>query len=281
MAVVRASGIWEALRSGRRLLSDGAVGTELIRRGVVPEEMLSANVTIPDVVQATHAAYAAVGADILTANTFGIEETARLQEQQQAGIQRAFLAAMESDGHHGVWFTLRPETLLRQTDVVRHVRRGAFNPDMLLLETCVNLSVAEEAVAVALLLTPKLLAVTCHFRDDGRMPDGTTPEAVAEKLIAAGAHVIGANCGETPENFPDIAAKMRAVTASPLLFQPSAGLPTQNAGGAWEYPIGPEPFAEIARQLYAAGANIVGGCCGTTPDYIAAAHRRCLSFLTS
>src|SRR5205085_3866933 len=100
-------------------------------------------------------------------------------------------------------------------------------------------------------------------RSDGCIPDGATPETAALALVQSGADIVGGNCGETPETFIEVAQRMRAVTDAPLLFQPSAGLPSRSEEGAWVYPVGPGSFAEVAARLFAAGVDIVGGCCGT------------------
>jgi 5-methyltetrahydrofolate--homocysteine methyltransferase len=111
-----------------------------------------------------------------------------------------------------------------------------------------------------------------HTRLGARTMMGETPEQAAQALLGAGAAVIGANCGSSLEigDYVDIMSRMRAAAPGvPLLAQPNAGQP-QWLGGRIVYPASPAQFAEGLRDLLNAGASIVGGCCGTTPDYIAA-----------
>jgi 5-methyltetrahydrofolate--homocysteine methyltransferase len=148
---------------------------------------------------------------------------------------------------------------------------------MLLIETCTDLETTLSAAGAAARLEPTLLAVTAHFGADCKMADGTTPEQFAASLEQVGAHIVGANCGHTPEQFVEITARMRQAATTPLLIQPSAGLPEPDAAGTGRYSVGPDRFAEVAARLLDAGADVVGGCCGTTPAYIAAVSERAIS----
>jgi 5-methyltetrahydrofolate--homocysteine methyltransferase len=292
MARLPVRALKERLRAGERFLADGGIGTELIRRGIAPGAILRANLESPEVVREVHRHYLTAGAQILTANTFGVGEGAAWGRCARAGWELAVEAAQESEAEVFVWLSIMPGDLPRETETLRAlVADAAYRPDALLLETNTSLIGARKAVEAARMLRPELLAVTCHFRADGRMPDGTSPETAACALTAAGAHVVGGNCGDTPEAFVAVAERMRAVTRlvrvnlqragyavvagdTPLLFQPNAGLPMRAAEGDGTYPVGPEAFAEIAARLLDAGANIVGGCCGTTPAHIAAIQNR-------
>ena len=102
---------------------------------------------------------------------------------------------------------------------------------------------------------------------------GVTPEAFAEQALAAGAHIVGANCGLGSEHMATIIARIRAVTRVPIITMPNAGMPVlQN--GETVFPENPEAMAGWMGRLVGAGANIVGGCCGTTPAHIAAIARQ-------
>jgi 5-methyltetrahydrofolate--homocysteine methyltransferase len=104
----------------------------------------------------------------------------------------------------------------------------------------------------------------------GGMTEGLAPEQAAEALAAAGATVIGANCMSGSRESESICRRLRAATDRPVWMKPSAGLPHQADGSSASltYPIPPEQFAETARALVQAGADFIGGCCGTTPAFI-------------
>ncbi|MCK4550282.1 MAG: homocysteine S-methyltransferase family protein, partial [Candidatus Krumholzibacteria bacterium] len=103
--------------------------------------------------------------------------------------------------------------------------------------------------------------------------DGDSPGKAVEILVAEGAAVIGANCSITSGEMIDLAVEMRALTDTPLLFQPNAGLPMFSDGKA-VYGQEPEEFADDLMKIIESGANAVGGCCGTTPDFIRALRAR-------
>lgn len=270
MSFVPARVLLERLRSGERWLADGGMGSELIRYGVAPEEVLAANVGLPEEVRSIHRRYLAAGARILTSNTFGLR-TGDWNRNLRAGLELAFSAARESEEEIACWMSLVPALVPVEKETLRFLADHALHwPGALLIETCASLREAVAAAQAARDLPLELRAVTCHFRADGRMPDGTTPEEAARALTEAGADVVGGNCGETPGAFLEVAARMRAVTEAPLLFQPSAGLPTLDAQGHRSYPVSDSEFADVGKSLFAAGANLVGGCCGTTPAHIAA-----------
>ncbi len=272
MPLASANELMERLRAGERLIADGGMGTELIRYGVAPEDVLQANLGLPDAIRSIHDRYLAAGADILTTNTFGLRTGGNWASNLRAGLNIGIHALRESEQRGNLWLSLVPSVVPPERETLHFVATHAPHwSGIVLIETCTSL---QEALAATRALRDlphlELLAVTCHFHADGRMPDATLPETAARELANAGACIVGANCGERPEAFVEIASRMRAVTDAPLLFQPSAGLPSQDGDGHWVYPITELEFAEVGGQLFSAGANIVGGCCGTTPAHIAA-----------
>ncbi len=262
----------QALKRGQRFLADGAMGTELLKFGVAPDRIVEANLSDPKRVRNLHRRAIAAGAEIITANTFGMPTSVEWGAAMQAGIDLAEAAATESDGATAVLISVYPGELLQCPEAVLapFLRPGASGP-VLLIETAVDIREASEAVALARRSGPLTIAATCHFQADDVMQDGTTPEAAALALQAAGASIVGANCGEVPEDLVTVAQRMRVVTDLPLLFQPGAGLP-ELVDGCWTYPVDPIRFAQNAKRLFQLGASIVGGCCGTTPAHIAAVH---------
>jgi 5-methyltetrahydrofolate--homocysteine methyltransferase len=146
--------------------------------------------------------------------------------------------------------------------------------DAIVVETMMD--IAEALAAVSAAKKTGLPVVASMVFDAGKNKDrtmmGNTPEAVVEKLSAAGADVIGSNCGQGIEGFIPICRRMRAVTDLPLWIKANAGLP-KLIQGQTVYDTTPDQFARFVPQLIDAGANFIGGCCGTNPDFIAAVKR--------
>jgi 5-methyltetrahydrofolate--homocysteine methyltransferase len=135
----------------------------------------------------------------------------------------------------------------------------------------------EAIAAVAAARSTGLPVVACMVFDSGRDKDrtmmGTTPEQAAEALDAAGADVIGANCGQGIAGFVKICQRLHAATVRPIWLKPNAGLP-ELADGRIVYRTTPESFASDVPALLAAGASFIGGCCGTSPGFIKALKAR-------
>jgi 5-methyltetrahydrofolate--homocysteine methyltransferase len=261
------------LHCGVKMLADGAVGSELIRWGIAPERTVDANLIAPERVRDLHRRAIAAGADLITANTFGLPGDTTWADAFQAGVSLAETEAQSASREVGVMVSVYPAELLQNPRVVLQSFYGsASGRNVLLIETAVALREAVEAVGTAARSGVAVIAATCHFQPDGTMPDGTTPEQAVAALQQAGAAIVGANCGAVPEDLFPVAERMRAVAQTPLLFQPNAGLP-KRVGDDWIYPVDPERFAAGAARLYESGVSIVGGCCGTTPAHIAAAKR--------
>jgi len=147
--------------------------------------------------------------------------------------------------------------------------------DALVVETMSDLAEAEIAVKAA--CATGLPVVACMVFDSGKDKDrtmmGATPEQTAKALSDAGADVIGANCGHGIAGFLPICRRLRAATDQPIWIKANAGLPTLVDGRA-TYNAKPEEFADYAVKLIKLGANFIGGCCGTRPDFIRAICKR-------
>ena len=278
------------------LLCDGAMGTQLHAHGVAFEHSLDGlNLTRPEVVLSVHRGYVEAGADLLETNTFGgnrfrllehdLED--RAAEINRAGVRLARKAADESRRRIFIAGSVGPLG-------VRLAPLGRVNPveacaafkaqisalnaagvDALLLETFSDLNEIVQAVQAAREVNPTLpLIAQMTFTEDGCTPLGDTPEQVARKLCELGVDVIGANCSVGPAKLlPVVQALARhaaQVDCRPLVsIQPNAGWP-QRRGARLIYPAMPEYFGDFARRFLQAGASIIGGCCGTTPDHIRA-----------
>jgi 5-methyltetrahydrofolate--homocysteine methyltransferase len=175
--------------------------------------------------------------------------------------------------------------LLMSEEVTPEELHGAFaeqakalakgGADALVVETMSDLAEAKLAAGAA--RETGLPVVACMVFDSGRDKDrtmmGTTPEQAAQELTSAGADVIGANCGQGIAAFFPICRRLHAATRLPIWIKPNAGLPTVVDGRA-HYCTKPEEFAGYIPELLKLGAGFVGGCCGTSPAFLAALSKR-------
>jgi len=273
MSLLAAHELVRRLRDGRRMLADGAVGSELIRAGIAPDGTVAANLSHPEHVRNIHRQAIAAGAEIITTNTFGAPSSQAWFAGFSAGLALAETAVRESDRDIAVMFSVYPEELLLNSwSVIEPFQEASSREYLLLIETAIDIERAVTAVTTAWRNGVTAIAATCHFQADARMPDGTTPAQAAAALQKAGAMIVGANCGTGPDAMVAVAEQMRTATDLPLLFQPNDGLPVWQ-GSRWVYPVDTARFAAIAASLFDVGASIVGGCCGTTPAHIAAIDR--------
>ncbi len=272
------------------LLADGAMGTLLFARGVPQRAVLDELVaTRPDLIGAIHREYLAAGADVITTATFGANRPrlAPFGLGDQAGrlARRGGQLAREARDVAGrdvlVAGSIGPlgppvRDLLHLDDAtVRGALRETIDGlleggvDLFWLETFSlidHLRIAIEEARGAASDQPIVALLT--FGEDIALPDGTTPEAAAAGLADAGADVLGVNCGAGPVGCLDALVAMGPGVAGRAIL-PNAGLP-QRIEGQFVYAAGPDYFGQMVDDMVAAGAAIVGGCCGTTPDHVAA-----------
>jgi methionine synthase I (cobalamin-dependent) len=277
----------DCLRSGRVLLMDGAMGTELFRASVPRDACLEElNLRQPALVQRIHRQYVAAGAQVLLAHTFqsnpaalakhGLES--RLLQINQTALANVLAVAGQSAfvvadiGPIGAQQT--PSELIFPMVLSMH---GA---DALLFETCANtkdlgIFLSLKIRDSVLPLEPVLVSFSFSRDAEGvlRTQDRLAPEACARLSRKQGVEVaaLGVNCGadiRLPELL-EILAAYRSVTDLPLFVRPNAGTP-KLVDGQWVYPETPESMAAWLPELFKAGVVMVGGCCGTTPAHIAA-----------
>jgi homocysteine S-methyltransferase len=272
----------------RVVLFDGAMGTMLYARGVYINQCYDElNVRAPDLVREVHAEYVAAGAEVLETNTFGANRMKleqygladRVRELNRAGAELARAAIGDRGlvagavGPLGLRLEpLGPTSLGEARAAFREQMEGLVEggADVFLLETFSDLHEIEQAVLAARDVDasrPVIAQMTIGI--DCRTPYGATVEDVARALDAAGADVVGLNCSVGPQAILDAIEKMAAVTRRKLSAQPNAGMPRE-IGGRSMYMASPEYMASYARHLIHAGARVIGGCCGTTPEHIAA-----------
>ena len=245
------------------------------------------NLSHPDRVEAVPRAYVEAGSRVILTNTFrsnritlaryGLAE--KLEEINRTGVEISRRAAagrarvFASLGSTGK-LLLTGETTPEELSAVfsEQVRiLASAGADAIVIETMGDL--AETVLALQAARATGLPVVACMVFDTGKNKDrtlmGVTPEQVAAELTAAGADVIGANCGQGIAGYIPICRRLRAATDRPLWIKPNAGLP-EVVDGRTMYRTTPEEFAAHIPALLDAGANFIGGCCGTTPDFIRA-----------
>jgi homocysteine S-methyltransferase len=265
---------------------DGAMGTMLYTRGVFINQCYDElNTRAPDLVRAVHAEYAKAGAEVLETNTFGANRLKLAQhglETQVASFNRAAaqLARDVAGDNHLVAGAVGPLGVRLEPYGPTSVdeARGAFaeqmaalregGADLFIIETFGDLEEIAQAVKAARDVDPTVPVVAqMTIGTDGRTPFGASPEDVAAWLDGLGADVIGLNCSVGPQGILEGIERMVPVTRRKLSAQPNAGMP-RDVGGRAMYMASAEYMATYARHLVQAGARIVGGCCGTTPEHI-------------
>jgi len=273
------------------VVTDGAWGTELQARGLPVGEFPDAwNLTQPDRVAEVAQAYVAAGSQVILTNTFGANRIRlaengladRVAEINRRGVEISREAA---GGKAAVFASMGPSgKLLLSGEVTAEELSAAFaeqaralaqaGADALVVETISDLE--EGRLAVAAACQTGLPVVASAVFDSGKDKDrtmmGSTPEQAANALAAAGAEVIGANCGQGIAGFHAICKRLRATTDRPIWIKANAGLPKLVDGRA-VYETAPEEFASHVPKLLELGANFIGGCCGTNPEFIRAVVR--------
>jgi len=274
------------------LLADGAMGTLLHSRGTPFDKCFDElNLSNPAAVSGIHAEYLKAGAQILLTNTFGANRFKlsqhglqdKLEAINRAGVELARqvaggLAFVAGDiGPLGVRIApfgrVQPEqaraAFTEQAQAL--VKAGV---DLIVIETMSDLfeiEAAIQAVHEAATGLPVIASVT--FTRDDRTLLGDSPEKVARTLVKAGPEVIGVNCSGGPAQLLRLLKAMHAAVPSAKIWvKPNAGWPEQ-VGGRIMYPADPDYFGDYAQAFCEAGASIIGGCCGTTPEHISAMHK--------
>lgn len=278
------------------LVADGAWGTLLAKRGLAPGTAPERwNLERPDEVEGVARAYVEAGADIVLTNTFGgsrwkLEKAGlggRTAEVNRRGVELSKRAAggralvFASIGPTGDFVaplgTRTPAEFLEcfAEQIAACAQGGA---DGLVLETMTALEEARAALAAARQAAPALPVAACMTFDRGARGYatmmGVAPERAARDLDAAGADLVGSNCGAGIGAMVEVARLMKAATARPLWIKPNAGAP-RLVDGRTVFRETPEEMASRVPDLLAAGARVIGGCCGTTPDHIRAIAAAC------
>jgi len=270
------------------VITDGAWGTELQKQGLEPGGSADLwNLEHPERVEAVAQSYVAAGSRVILTNTFQANRIAlgrhglegQVREINRAGVEISCRAAGEqacvfaSIGPTGRMLAAgeTSEAELAEAFAEQVEALAQAGPDALVIETMSDLEEAKCALVAA--RASGLPVVACMAFDSGKdriqTMMGTTTQQAATILAAAGANVIGANCGQGIEGYLEIYRGLASATESPIWLKPNAGSP-QLDGSRTIYRTCPEDFAESAASLAKTGVAFVGGCCGTTPAFIAA-----------
>ncbi len=263
------------------LVLDGAMGSELIARGVAPAAIARANVDHPDLVQDVHQAYVAAGAEALTTNTFGVNRF-RLQGDRElvarlagAGVRLARLAAQGAKSRVFVLGSIGPLGPVVGADLTPAEAEEAFaevamaladgGVDGFIIETMPSTAEAIAALG-GVRRASRLPALVCRSLD---RDDPAELADFARAAAAAGATAVGINCAAGPRALLPVVARLAQVTSLPVVARPNAGFPTR-VDGVPRYHLRSDYLVTQARAYVAAGASLVGGCCGVGPEHIAA-----------
>jgi homocysteine S-methyltransferase len=267
---------------------DGAMGTMLYNKGVFINQCYDElNLRAPDLVRDVHNAYRKAGAEVLETNTFGANRFKLAQyglQEQVSEINRAAakiardvaeddLLVAGAVGPLGVRLEPLGPTSLDEARAAFREQLQALKDggaDIFVLETFVDVHEVEQAILAAREVDAKIPVIAqMTIGADCHTPYGVPVEDVVQSLDAFGADIIGLNCSVGPQIILDAIEKMAPLTRRKLSAQPNAGMP-RDVSGRSMYMASPEYMATYAHHLVQAGAKVVGGCCGTTPEHIAA-----------
>ena len=280
------STLHDLLTDGRVHLLDGAMGTMLYSRGVFVNVCYDElTISQPALVQEVHEAYVRAGAEILETNTFGAnpvklsafgleERTEEINRAAAALAHRAARGRARVAGAIGpLGIRIEPWGSTGRDEAVAYFARQARGladggVDGFILETFSDLEEVHAALEATRSVAPDLPVIAqMTVGEDGVTSYGTPVETIAARLVEWGANVVGLNCSVGPAPMLEAIERMADTIAAPLSAQPNAGLP-RAVGDRRIYLASPDYMAQYARRLIAAGARLVGGCCGTTPEHI-------------
>ncbi len=283
---------WKEFCSNRYILLDGATGSNLMKAGmptgVCPEKWILEH---PDALIQLQKAYLDAGSNIVyaptfTANRIKLQEYGLYQEQEaminglvalsrQAVGNKALIAGdITMTGRQLAPIgTMDLEELIDvyKEQIILLEKAGV---DLLVIETMMSLAEARAALIAAKEVSKLPVMVTMTFESNGRTLFGTDAKTAAIVLESLGADAVGVNCSTGPVAMAEIVREMAAVTKIPLIAKPNAGLPVAMPDGSTSYQMSADEFAEEMEVLIHAGATILGGCCGTTPEHIKTLYKK-------
>lgn len=266
---------------------DGGTGTLLQQAGLALGELPERwNVTHADVVQNIHRDYFNAGSNVVVTNTFGANtlkfSKTELAEIVRAAVENVKIAANTSNGIQEKFVALdigptgkllKPYGDFDFEEAVETfaetIRLGEkYGADLILIETMSDSYETKAALLAAKENSTLPIIVSCAYGADGKLMTGATPSAMAALIEGMGADAIGVNCSLGPKQLKSVVEELLEVCSVPVLVKPNAGLP-QTDGESTYYDIDDSEFAEYMAEFAVKGARLLGGCCGTTPAYIA------------
>jgi len=280
----------KSLLNKQVVILDGATGTELQKKGlpagVCPEIWCLEN---PTVIQDVHASYQKAGAQIVYTCTFGanrfkLKQYGVKKDVYSVNLELARLAKQACGNKALVAGDIGPTGLFVEpfgplafeeaVDAFKEQARGLIDGgcDLIVIETMIDIQETRAALLAVKELSDIFTMVSMTYENDGHTLGGTPPPSALITLQSLGADAVGCNCSAGPEQMVDFIAAMKPYATVPLLAKPNAGMPRLE-GLKTVFDMDAKSFAAVARKLVAAGANLLGGCCGTTPDHIAALAR--------
>lgn len=264
------------------VLLDGGFGTELIKKGLKPgEDSASAVFTHSDWVKDIHLSYVDAGSDIIMADTFGANSFKlegspySVEETVNKAVGLAKEATADTDVFVALDMSTTGELLYPAGDLTFDEAYEAFKEtavcgekagvDLVCLETFTDLREARIALLAVKENTKLPVFVTLSFGENGLTMNGSTPSAVAVTLCSAGADAVGLNCSLGPDKLKEIVEEFLKFSTVPVIVKPNAGLPDPKTGG---YTMNAEDFSQYMKDFCEMGVGVMGGCCGTSPEYI-------------
>ena len=267
------------------LIFDGAMGTMLQKKGLkLGENPEALNLKEPSIIEEIHREYINSGANVITTNTFGANElklklcNLEVEEVVDSAIQIAKKAKANSNTYIAldigpIGELLEPMGTLSfdrayeifKRQVVQGTKSGA---DIILLETMTDLYELKAAVLAAKENSDLPVFCTMTFEENLRTFTGCSPEAMVLVLEGLGVDALGVNCSLGPKQLKPVIEEICSLAHIPVMVQPNAGLPTLSIGNETKYDVTKEEFADTLCSFIDSGVRVIGGCCGTTPDYI-------------
>ncbi len=275
--------MFKDLLNKKYILLDGGFGTELIKKGLLPsEDTVTAVFDHPDWVKEIHKSYINAGSNIIMADTFGANafklegSDHSVEECINKAISLAKEAAKGTDTLVALDVSATGKLLAPAGDLTFENAYECYKEvcvcgenagaDIICLETFTDLREARIALLAAKENTKLPVTVTLSFDENGLTMNGSTASCVATTLIAAGADAVGLNCSLGPDKLSGVVEEFLKYSSVPVIVKPNAGLPDLKTG---KYSMDAEEFSALMARFYEKGAVILGGCCGTSPEYIA------------
>ena len=263
------------------LVLDGGMGTELQKKGFTkgcPDEL---NIKDPAIVKAVHKSYADAGANIIITNTFGANKIklkeykldGKVKEINEAAVKNVkescpgCLVAGDIAPLGNYLEPLGTITFDEAYEAYAEQVKALSGADLLIIETVADIKILKGAL-IAAKQNSKLPVIVSMTFDKDRTVTGTDIETYVEIADSLGADIIGTNCTAGPKEHLEIIKEIAKHTDKPILTEPNAGMP-KLVDNKTVFPVGPDEFASFADKFIEAGASLIGGCCGTTPEHIA------------